>query len=62
MSARKPSSRKNNAAPNLRVDVDGLFRKMEKQRVRATEMIIRARAMRARAIAMQGKASKPTFP
>jgi hypothetical protein len=62
MTRRKSSSLKSKPVPILNLDVEELFRRMDEQRAKAAEMIVRARAMRVRAIEMQGKISAPMYP
>jgi hypothetical protein len=61
MTSRKSSSLK--SKPTLRnLDFEGLFRRMDEQRAKAAEMIIRARVMRIRAIEMKNKIPAPIYP
>jgi hypothetical protein len=62
MARRKSSSLKSKPMATLNLDVEGLFRRMDEQRAQAAEMIAKARAMRVRAIEMQGKVSAPIYP
>ena len=62
MTRRTSPSPKNKAASILNLDFEGLFRRMDEQRARAAEMIIKARAMRVRAIEMKDKISVPIYP
>ena len=62
MTRRTSTSPKNKAASILNLDFEGLFRRMDEQRAKAAEMIIKARAMRVRAIEMKDKISVPIYP
>ena len=62
MTRRTSPAPKNKAASILKLDFEGLFRRMDEQRARAAEMILIARAMRVRAVEMKDKISVPIYP
>ena len=62
MARRRSPSPKSKPASILNLDFEGLFRRMDEQRARAAEMIIKARVMRIRAIEMKDKISVPIYP